>query len=209
MNEQHSLMHPFRSGSGSIRERNQFIANAIAGQPRSPAWQRIRQYNAREQLTQLRRLFKIDARSPEFRAAHGNTGNVTVGKIDAGKSGLKSSARTSRHCSNVVFVRVQPPSAENERSQPEKRAWRILEKLKLLYRETHLSKTTSSRNASEKVAPTSLQSVNRVRSNAALGTAALEQSQCSRIQSMNAARSSVQPVIWQPANRQLRNVKPG
>ena len=49
---------------------------------------------------------------------------------------------------------------------------------------------TSSRNASESVAPTSLQSERRVRSSEAFCRFTFEQSQCSKTQSMNAARSA-------------------
>ena len=59
---------------------------------------------------------------------------------------------------------------------------------------------TSSRNASESVAPTSLQSERRVRSSEAFCRFTFEQSQCSKTQSMNAARSSAMPLMRQPVN---------
>ena len=68
---------------------------------------------------------------------------------------------------------------------------------------------TSSRNASESVAPTSLQSERRVRSSEAFCRFTFEQSQCSKTQSMNAARSSAMPLMRQPVKRQFRNVSPG
>ena len=55
----------------------------------------------------------------------------------------------------------------------------------------------------------SLQSERRVRSSEAFCRFTFEQSQCSKTQSMNAARSSAMPLMRQPVKRQFRNVSPG
>ena len=49
----------------------------------------------------------------------------------------------------------------------------------------------------------------RVRSSEAFCRFTFEQSQCSKTQSMNAARSSAMPLMRQPVKRQFRNVSPG
>ena len=114
----------------------------------------------------------------------------------------------SRQRSNAVFASLQPPSAACDRSQSVKRV--------PYFRGAEVAIT---RNAVDQRYVEQKRFRERCANELAVRKACsfqrgflqvyVEQSQCSKTQSMNAARSSAMPLMRQPVKRQFRNVSPG